>query len=138
MRLLLIEDNPDDVAIVNRLAKASALSVEVIALPDGTRALDWLTHRGGRPDLILLDLGLPGLSGSDVLRQIKAHAQFSDVPVIVVSGSENDEDILEGVRLGAHSHIVKPIGPGDFAWIVASVRKVQPRLTALRGVQERR
>jgi CheY-like chemotaxis protein len=138
VKLLLIEDNPDDIAIVNRLAKASALPVEVIALPDGTRALDWLTHRGGRPDLILLDLGLPGLRGTDVLRRIRSNARLNDVPVIVLSGSEDDEDILEGLRLGAHSHIVKPIARDDFAWIVASVRKLQPRLLALRGVQEGR
>lgn len=135
MELLLIEDNPDDVEVVKRLAASSPVPVDVTWLPDGAVALDWLTLRGGRPDLILLDLGLPGLSGGDVLRRIKVHGQICDIPVIVVSGSQNDEDILDGVRLGAHSHIVKPIGPVDFAWIVASVRHLQPRLSNLRALQ---
>jgi CheY-like chemotaxis protein len=138
VKLLLIEDNPDDIAIVNRLAKASPVPVELTALPDGVQALDWMKRGENRPDLILLDLGLPGLRGTDVLRLIRSNAQLNDVPVIVVSGSEDDEDILEGLRLGAHSHIVKPIARDDFAWIVASVRKLRPRLLALRGVQEGR
>jgi CheY-like chemotaxis protein len=135
MEILLIEDNPDDVEIVRRLAASGPVPVEVTPLPDGAVALDWLTRRGGRPDLILLDLSLPGLSGSDVLRRIKVHGQICDIPVIVVSGSDNDQDISDGVRLGAHSHIVKPISPVDFAWIVASVRHLQPRLTKLRALQ---
>ena len=137
MKLLIIEDNPDDVAAVERLADQSPVPVEVIAHTDGRDALDWMKGADGLPDLVLLDLNLPGLSGSDILRRIKSHTRLRDVPVIVVSGSEYDEDILEGLRLGAHSHIVKPISRGDFAWIAASVRKVQPRLLALRGVEER-
>lgn len=138
MKLLLIEDNPDDVAIVSRLVRTSTLPVELTTLSDGLHALDWMTQTDHRPDLILLDLGLPGLRGTDVLQRIKANAQLNDVPVIIVSGSQDDDDILEGLRLGAHSHIVKPIARADFAWIVASVRELQPRLSALRGVQERR
>lgn len=136
MKLLLIEDNPDDIAIVNRLVQASPFPIEMTAVPDGELALAWASQQDNCPDLILLDLGLPGLRGIDVLRRIKAIAQLSDVPVVVVSGSQNDEDILEGMRLGAHSHIVKPIARDDFAWIVASVRKLQPRLQALRTAQE--
>jgi two-component system response regulator len=138
VKLLLIEDNPDDIAIVNRLAKASPLSIELTALPNGVQALDWMKRGEHRPDLILLDLGLPGLRGTDVLRRIRSNAELNDVPVIVVSGSQDDEDILEGLRLGAHSHIVKPIARDDFTWIVASVRKLRPRLKALRCVQEGR
>ena len=137
MKLLLIEDNPDDVEIVKRLARSSDPAIEVAVSPTGAHALKWLGERGGQPDLILLDLGLPGMSGTAVLAAIKEHAALQDVPVIVLSGSSNDEDILEGVRLGAHSHIGKPISQADFAWIVASVRKAQPRLLALRGLQER-
>jgi len=138
VKLLLIEDNPDDIAIVNRLAKASPLSIELTALPNGVQALDWMKRGEHRPDLILLDLALPGLRGTDVLRRIRSNAELNDVPVIVVSGSQDDEDILEGLRLGAHSHIVKPIARDDFAWIVASIRKLRPRLKALRCVQEGR
>ena len=135
MKVLLIEDNPDDVLAVERLARASPAPVQLTEISDGASALEWLTFGGVQPDLILLDLALPGLPGGEVLRQLKAHSQLHDIPVIVVSGTQQDADILEGVRLGAHSHIVKPIGQSDFAWIVASVLRAQPRLSALRGAQ---
>jgi CheY-like chemotaxis protein len=138
MNVLLIEDNPDDVAAIERLVQTSRLPAEITVRPTGRAALDWLGRVSPRPDLILLDLGLPDVPGRAVLQQIKADPRVCDVPVIVLSGSNNDDDILEGVRLGAHSHITKPISLCDFAWIVASVRKVQPRLSALRGVQEGR
>jgi DNA-binding response OmpR family regulator len=137
MRLLLIEDNPDDVAVVKRLARQSAEPIEVAVANTGSHALRWLITRTGQPDLILLDIGLPGLSGTNVLRQIKAQARLRDVPVIVLSGSDNDDDVLEGMRLGAHSHMVKPINQTDFNWIVGSVRRAGPRLHALRVLQER-
>jgi len=136
MKLLLIEDNSADVEVVQRLARASSVPVEVTAHSIGVEALEWMARAEVRPDLVLLDIGLPGTRGMDVLKQLKNDDELSEIPVIIVSGSQNDEDILEGVRLGAHSHIIKPIGRCDFAWIVASVMKVQPRLRALRGVQE--
>ncbi len=138
MRLLLIEDNPDDVAIVERLARSSPLPVEVTAHSNGVEALEWLARAEVPPDLVLLDIGLPGTRGTDILKRIKEDDELSEIPVIVVSGSRDDEDILEGVRLGAHSHIVKPIRNCDFAWIVVSVMKAQPRRLALRSMQGRR
>ena len=135
MRLLLIEDNPDDVAIVERLARSSPLPVDLVSAADGREALALLSDGAGPIDLVLLDLDLPGTAGIDVLRRMKDDFRLRDTPVIVVSGSQDDEDILKGLALGAHSHIVKPIGNCDFAWMVASVMKAQPRLLALRGME---
>jgi two-component system response regulator len=135
VRLLLIEDNPDDVAIVERLARSSPLPVDLVCAADGREALPLLSDGAGPIDLVLLDLDLPGMAGIDVLRRMKDDSRLRDTPVIVVSGSQHDEDILKGLALGAHSHIVKPIGNCDFAWMVTSVMKAQPRLLQLRGME---
>ena len=135
MKLLLIEDNQEDVEIVRRLARSSSVPVELTVFDNGRAAIDALTSGHAAPDLVLLDINLPGERGTSVLERMKADARLRDIPVIIVSGSEVDEDILQGMRLGAHSHIVKPIQRGDFAWIASSVMRLRPRLAALLGYQ---
>jgi CheY-like chemotaxis protein len=132
MKLLLIEDNPDDVAAVRRMTSAR---VQVTVASDGREALQRMSRVDGRPDLVLLDLHLPGMPGLEVLQRMKGDAELRDVPVIVLSGSWRDEDIKQGMLLGAHSHVVKPIGGADVDWILASVNNVQPRLLALRALE---
>lgn len=135
MKLLLIEDNPEDVEIVRRLARSSSVPVELTVFDSGRAAIDALTSGHAGADVVLLDINLPGERGTSVLERMKADARLRDTPVIIVSGSEVDEDILQGMRLGAHSHIVKPIQFSDFAWIASSVMRLRPRLAALLGYQ---
>ena len=138
MELLLVEDDQNDIEFV-RLAAKSGLDVRVTTATTGDEAVEHLTrHRtelqtsGGRaPDLVLLDLNLPARPGIDVLRWLKADRYLREIPVVIVSGSDDDRAVQEGRELGAHSHIVKPITLRSLVWIVTTVRNYRSRLVKL-------
>jgi CheY-like chemotaxis protein len=106
-RILLVEDNPGDAQLV-RMAFAEALpDARVSVAADGEAALARLSDEG-LPDLLLLDLNLPRLSGHEVLEAIKADAALRRLPVVVLSSSEAEADVTRSYELGASSHIAKP------------------------------
>ena len=120
--ILLVEDNTDDVELTLRAFKKNNIRNEVIVATDGVEALDYIFARGkyeGRdvkqhPALILLDLKLPRLSGLDVLKQIRADDNSKLLPVVILTSSSEEADIIAGYELGANSYIRKPVDFGQF------------------------
>lgn len=122
-KILLVEDNPSDVILTQRALKKSNIQNELIVAENGQEALDYLFGTGkftGRdiheqPSFILLDLKLPGMSGLDVLREIRSQPLTSRLPVIILTTSKEDQDIAQSYDLGANSYIRKPV---DFVQFV--------------------
>ncbi|MBX3061583.1 MAG: response regulator [Anaerolineae bacterium] len=120
--ILLIEDNPDDEALTLRAFKKSNLTNEVIIARDGVQALDYLFGTGdytGRdtsvvPSLILLDLKLPKVDGLQVLERIRSDARTRLVPVLILTSSKEQEDLIRGYSLGANSYVRKPVDFNQF------------------------
>lgn len=123
VEILLVEDNPEDVEMTMRALKKSRISNSILVLPDGVQALDYLYKRGkfsdletsGRPRIILLDVKLPGLDGKEVLRVIKSDPEKRVIPVIMLTSSKEERDIVESYQYGANSYIVKPVEFEKFA-----------------------
>src|SRR5262245_60862094 len=118
-RVLMIEDNPDDVELARRAFEKVGVADQVKVTVDGEEALDYLLGRGlyagqGTPDsvrLILLDLNLPKAPGLDVLRQIRTNAATSLIPVVVLTISRKEPDLLQSFTMGVADYLIKPIDP---------------------------
>ncbi|MBB4844450.1 two-component system response regulator [Paucibacter oligotrophus] len=125
--ILLVEDNPDDVALTLRAFKRSHLFNPVVVARDGVEALDFLLARGehaGRaeaplPTLVILDLKLPKLDGLGVLKAIRADPRTQLLPVVILTSSKEEQDLLSGYSLGANSYVRKPV---DFTEFVEAVK----------------
>lgn len=127
LRILLVEDNPDDVKITQRTLKKGNLKDELFVVKDGQEALDFLHQRGqhqgaARPDLIFLDLNLPKIPGLEVLEQIKKNEQLRRIPVIVLTVSRREEDRIRAYDSGASSYIQKPASSSEFIRAINTVR----------------
>lgn len=107
-RVLLVEDNPDDVELTLYTIKKYKLDLEVVVARDGEEALARLTE-GPAPDFVLLDLNLPKVTGMEVLRRLRSDAGLRSMPVIVLTGSKQDEDFLESCCLGVDAYVSKPV-----------------------------
>jgi|SRR6185369_2236526 len=121
--ILLVEDNPDDVILTIRALKKNHLLNDVIVARDGAEALDLLFGKGDAspmalPELILLDINLPKMSGLEVLEKIRANERTSLLPVVVLTTSDEDRDRIESYRLGANSFISKPVEFEEFSTAV--------------------
>ncbi|MDC8759903.1 response regulator [Janthinobacterium fluminis] len=123
--ILLIEDNPSDVGLTERALKKSNITNALVVANDGQEGLDYLYAEGvhaGRdgtlPVLVLLDLKLPGLSGLDVLRRIRADPRSHRVPVVILTSSREEQDIAAGYDLGVNSYIRKPVDFHQFADVI--------------------
>jgi CheY-like chemotaxis protein len=120
--ILLVEDNPDDVDLTLRAFKKSDMTNKIIVAKDGVEALDYLYGTGtyaGRdkkdlPIVILLDLKLPNIDGMEVLRSIRQNELTSLIPVVILTSSAEQKDVIEGYKLGANSYIQKPVDFGQF------------------------
>ena len=118
--ILLVEDNPDDVELTRRAFKRSHLCNEVIVMRDGQEALDYLsgTDSEGRPNplpvVMLLDLNMPRINGLEVLQQIRARKHTRTMPVVVLTTSDEQRDVIESYQLGANSYIRKPVDSQEF------------------------
>jgi CheY-like chemotaxis protein len=120
--ILLVEDNKDDEMLTLRALKKNRILNEVVVARDGAEALDYLFGTGaheGRdlsvmPQVVLLDLNLPRISGFDVLRRLRQNDRTKLLAVIVLTSSKEDEDILESYSLGANSYVRKPVDFGEF------------------------
>jgi two-component system, chemotaxis family, response regulator Rcp1 len=117
--LLLIEDNPADVVLLKEALKESPVPVQLSTVPDGTEALAFLHHQGRyhqapRPDLIVLDLNLPQLTGQAVLAQVKNDEQLKQIPVVVLTSSTEPGDVAQSYELGANAYVHKPLELEEF------------------------
>ena len=123
--VLLIEDNPDDEALTLRAFKKSSIINEVIVARDGAEALAYLFPPDGadtiRPALILLDLKLPKVDGLEVLRRIRAGEQTRLIPVVVLTTSAQQEDVLAGYGNGANAYVRKPVRFAEFSAAVSTI-----------------
>jgi two-component system response regulator len=127
--ILLVEDNPDDVALTLRALKKNNLGNQIVVAGDGAEALDYLFGTGphaGRdtslqPELILLDLKLPKLDGFKVLEKLRADPRTRLLPVVILTSSREQQDLIDGYGLGANSYIRKPV---DFEQFVEAVRQL--------------
>ena len=120
-RMLLVEDNEDDIELTLRALEKNHLENELVIARDGEDALHYLFQTGphaGRegdlPEVVLLDLKLPGKSGLDVLREIRSDERTKTLPVVVLTSSSEDRDMVESYKLGANSYVQKPINFSDF------------------------
>jgi len=120
--ILLVEDNPDDEALTLRAIAKNKIVNEVTVAHDGAEALDYLFAGGGTdgpagstPSLILLDLNLPKVGGLEVLRRVRADERTQLIPVVVLTSSKEQEDVIAGYRCGANGYVRKPVDFGGFA-----------------------
>ena len=128
VEILLVEDNPTDAELTLRALRSNNLANNVVWVKDGAEALDFLNCRGnyanrknGTPKLILLDLKLPKIDGIEVLREIKTDSKTQMIPVVMLTSSQEERDLVESYRLGVNSYIVKPV---DFEKFLETVSKV--------------
>ncbi len=126
--ILLVEDNPDDEALTMRALHKNSLANKVIVARDGVKALDILlpgSEASGEehsiPELVLLDLQLPKISGLEVLQRIRADDRTKRLPVVILTSSTEERDLFEGYNLGANSYIQKPV---DFSEFLEAVRQL--------------
>lgn len=120
--ILLVEDNPDDEALTIRAFRKNKIENEIVVAHDGVDALDFLFGTGayvGRdpgqlPQVVLLDLKLPRVDGLEVLRRIRADARTRLLPVVILTSSKEEQDVLSGYSLGANSYVRKPVNFEEF------------------------
>jgi DNA-binding response OmpR family regulator len=126
--ILLVEDNPDDEALTIRALRKNNVANEVIVARDGAEALDYLfaegtgaIARGSTPEVVVLDLKLPKVDGLEVLRRIRADERTRCLPVVILTSSSEERDMVEGYRLGANSYVRKPVEFVEFSEAVGQL-----------------
>ena len=123
VEILLVEDNPDDAGLTIRALKKHNLSNHLLHLQDGEEALHFLFSKelNQLPKLILLDLKMPKIDGIEVLRKVKADPEKQIIPIVVLTSSKEERDIIESYKLGVNAYIVKPV---DFDKFVQAVSEI--------------
>jgi CheY-like chemotaxis protein len=127
-RILLAEDNANDLELTLAALQQNHLANEVVSVRDGAEALDYLYKRGqfanrpgGAPALVLLDLKMPKVDGLEVLKQIKSDPHLSFVPVVMLTSSREESDLIRSYQLGVNAYVVKPV---DFSEFMDAVRQI--------------
>ena len=127
-RILYAEDSAADVELTLAALEEHHLANEVVVVNDGVEALDYLHRRGsfagrepGNPAVVLLDLKMPRVDGLEVLRQVKSDPELRTIPVVIMTSSREERDLVESYRLGVNAYVVKPV---DFDQFVAAVKEV--------------
>jgi two-component system response regulator len=129
IEILLVEDNPHEAELTIRSLKKQNLVNKLIHIDDGAEALDFIFSRGKysdnakvqQPKLILLDLKLPKVDGLEILRHLKADERTRKIPVVVLTSSKEEKDIMETYKLGVNSYVTKPVNFESFAKAVAEL-----------------
>ena len=127
IRILMVEDNEADVRLATEALREAKIANRVCVVDDGVKALEYLRRQGEyaaavRPDLILLDLNLPRKDGRQVLAEVKSDSELSNIPVVVLTSSRAEQDVLKSYDLHANCYIVKPV---DFAGLMEVVRSIE-------------
>jgi CheY-like chemotaxis protein len=120
-RILLVDDNANDIELTLAALEENHLANEVVVARDGVEALDYLHRRGifkmrlpGNPAVVLLDLKLPKVDGMQVLRELKSDPNLRTVPVVMLTSSREEQDLVSSYNLGVNAYVVKPVEFGDF------------------------
>ncbi|HID95795.1 MAG TPA: response regulator [Candidatus Latescibacteria bacterium] len=129
--ILLIEDNPDHVELILRALEEEHTAVDVYVVKDGQEALDYMYRRGkygqenerSTPRLVLLDLRLPKLDGFEVLRRLKTDPKFKPIPVVILTTSLREDEVMKGYAEGANSYVTKPVEFDDFIQKVKDITR---------------
>lgn len=118
--IMLVEDNPDHVMLALRALKIAGFNSDIVVMTDGEQVLEYLKGKSRHelPRVVLLDLRLPGISGLEVLKQIRSDALTRDMPVVILSTSDEMADKREGYAIGANSYILKPIEFNRFVHVI--------------------
>jgi len=126
--ILLVEDNPNDLELTLIALERSQLANEVIIVRDGAEALDYLHARGayakreqGNPAVVLLDLKLPKVDGLEVLAEIRASATLKSMPVVMLTSSREEQDLVRSYELGVNAYVVKPVDFAEFVRAIADL-----------------
>jgi len=128
IEILLVEDSPSDAALTIEALKAGKVANQLNHVEDGVEAMDYLRQKGKfvkatRPDLIMLDLNLPKKDGREVLAELKNDPDLKLIPVIVLTTSRSDKDILQSYQLNANCYITKPVDFSHFIEVVESIEQ---------------
>jgi CheY-like chemotaxis protein len=126
--ILLVEDNANDIELTLSALGENRLAAEVVVVRDGAEALDYLRTDGiyklrqrGHPSLVLLDLKLPKIDGLQVLEQIKNDEQLRQIPVVMLTSSREEQDLLRSYKLGVNAYVVKPV---DFEQFIEAIKEI--------------
>lgn len=120
--ILLVEDNPDDIELTKRAMSANNIANKTIVAKDGQEALDFLLEKGeleGKimekyPTVVLLDIKMPKVDGLEVLKKLRSDQRTRVLPIVILTGSSEERDVIESYNLGANSYIRKPVGFNQF------------------------
>jgi CheY-like chemotaxis protein len=126
--ILLVEDNPNDLELTLIALERSQLANDVVIARDGAEALDYLRCQGeyaerqsGNPTVVLLDLKLPKIDGLEVLKEIRATPGLKSIPVVMLTSSKEEQDLVRSYELGVNAYVVKPVDFGDFVRAIADL-----------------
>jgi two-component system, response regulator len=125
VEILLVEDSDADAELISRALRKGNLVNRLVRVRDGVECIEFVfregafkERRGGQPRLILLDLKMPRMGGIDVLRRLKADEHAKVIPVVVLTSSAEEQDVLESYKLGVNSYLVKPVAFADFTNVI--------------------
>ena len=128
VKILLVEDDPNDVELTLSALRENHIANDVVVARDGEEALDYLFRRGayesrepGEPPVVLLDLKLPKVSGLEVLKQVKADPKLRVIPIVVLTSSREEQDLVRSYNLGTNAYVVKPV---EFRKFMEAVREL--------------
>ncbi len=127
IEILMVEDSPSDAQLTIAALEAAKITNHLIHVEDGVDAMEFLLRQGRyadapRPDLVLLDLNLPRKDGREVLAELKSHPDLKTIPVVVLTTSQSEQDVLRSYELHANCYVVKPV---DFAQFMAVVKSIE-------------
>ena len=126
IEVLLVEDNPGDIRLTREALEEAKMRNRLNVVRDGEEAMEYLRREGDhgdtvRPDLVLLDLNLPKMSGMEVLEEMKSDPALRKIPVVILTTSEAEEDVIRGYELQASAYVTKPVGLDRFIEVVQAI-----------------
>jgi len=125
--ILLVEDDPADQKLIRTSLRNQKVANDLSIVNDGEEGMDFLHRRGSygggtpRPDLILLDLNMPGMGGKEFLRRVKADEQLKEIPVVILTTSDSEKDIIDSYKLQASGYVRKPVTLVEFRDVMAKI-----------------